>query len=174
MIDLITGRFILREGVELYPGMTREAFFKSPLYLTELSHESDKEDPKNSSYFTKTQNIDGYNMSLDIYISDHDFVESIIITKPEFYNWPDWPKAISERDYAYTIKKYNDEFLERQIQGSIREGNELWFDFDWGSLASSISLVHTPDVKITIRYSEIPFLEAKGYVFDDLSIDDMF
>lgn len=174
MIDLNTGRFVLREGVELYPGMTREDFFKSPLYLTELYHESDRIDPINPSYFLKTQKIDGYEMSIEIHISYHDYVDRIEITKPEFYDWPDWPKGISESDYAYSIKKYNDEFLQKQIQGNIREGNELWFDYDWGSVTSSISLMHTPNVNITIRYREVPFLEKKGMKFDDIDIEDLF
>lgn len=172
MLDLKTGRFVLREGIELYPGMTREDFFKSPLYQTELYHESDKEDPKEYSYFLKTQNIDGFEMSLDIYVSDYDYVDRIEITKPEFYDWPDWPKGISEEDYAYSIKRYNDEFLERQIRGNIRAGNELWFDYEWGSITSSINLRHTPNVKLTIRYDEIPFLEAKGMTFGSY-LDDL-
>ncbi len=44
----------------------------------------------------------------------------------------------------------------------------------WGSITSSISLRHTPSVKITIRYDEIPFLEAKGMKFDDIDILDLY
>ncbi|MNJ58433.1 hypothetical protein D3C77_540660 [compost metagenome] len=170
MIDLITGRFVLKEGVELFPGMTREDFFESPLYKTELYHESDKDDLKNYSYFLKTQNIDGFEMSIDIVVSSYDYVTRIELTRPDFYDWPDWPTDVTEEDYAYAIKKYNDEFLQHQIQGSLREGNELWFDYDWGSITSSINLRHTPRVMITIRYDEIPFLEAKGITFDDIDI----
>ncbi|WP_048601966.1 hypothetical protein [Rubeoparvulum massiliense] len=174
MIDFETGRFVLREGVELYPGMTREDFFQSPLYATELYHETNKEKPKKRSYFLKPQNIDGFVMSITIYLSSHDYIDEVKITKPEFYDWPNWPEDVSEEEYAYAIKRYNDQFLASQIQGSLREGKELWFDYMWGSITSSISLRHTPSVKITIRYDEIPFLEAKGMKFDDIDILDLY
>ena len=69
MIDLKTARFILREGVELYPGMTREDFFKWLLYETQLSDESDKENPKRRTYFLKVQNVNGFQMCINIRIS---------------------------------------------------------------------------------------------------------
>ncbi|WP_019640575.1 hypothetical protein [Paenibacillus fonticola] len=170
MIDLTTGRFVLREGVELFPGMTRKEFFESPLYKTELFHESDKDDLKNYSYFLKTQNIDGFEMSINIVVSSYDYVTRIELTRPDFYNWPDWPTDVTEEDYAYAIKKYNDEFLQHQVQGSIREGNEISFRSSWGSITSSINLRHTPKVMITIRYREVPFLKAKGMTFGHIDI----
>lgn len=183
MIDLKTGRFVLREDVELYPGMKREDFLNSPLFKTELYRESDKEKTRKFSYDLKTQNIDGFKMSITIYFEDDDeygdYVDMIEITKPEFYDWPDgWPNDWNS--YAYSIKKHNDEFLEKQIQNRIREGKELWFDYDWGSITSSISLMHTPHVMITIRFNIIPFKEAKGKKFKGLKeltledIDKMF
>lgn len=170
MIDLTTGRFVLKEGVELYPGMTREDFFKSPLYQTELYHESDKDNPKKPNYFLKTQMIDGFEMSINIHVSHYNYVDEIKLTRPDFYDWPDWPTDVTEEDYAYAIKKYNDEFLQHQIQGNLRESNELWFQYDWGSITSSINLRHSPKVMITIRYREVPFLEAKGIRFDHIDI----
>ena len=185
MIDLKTGRFVLREGVEVYPGMTREEFFKSPLYQTELFRERDRENPRERSYDIKDQIIDGYEMSMTIWISNDDeygdYVEEIEMTKPEFYDWPNgWPKDIREEDYAYSIKRYNDEFLQKQIQGNIREGKELWFEYEWGSITSSISLMHTPHVMLNIRYRVVPFKEAKGKKYKKASeltseeIDKMF
>jgi hypothetical protein len=174
MIDLKTGRFVIKEGWELYPGMTREDFLKSPFYLTEVLSDYQK-DETNFSYGLNPMEIGGYKMMLDIHISYHDYIDEISITKPEFYDWPDWPKDISEEDYAYGIKRYNDEFLEKQIAGNIREGNELWFDYDWGSITSSINLRDIPHVMITIRYREVPFLIAKGYDLGDPdSIFDYF
>ena len=165
MIDLKTGRFILREGVELYPGMTRDDFFKSSLYKTQLFRESDKENTRKRSYDLKVQEIDGFQMQMCIYLSNDDeygdYINEIEMTKPEFYDWPDgWPSDWN--DYAYSIKKYNDEFLQKQIQGNIREGKELWFDYEWGSITSSISLMHTPRVMLTIRFHITSFKEAKG------------
>ena len=179
MIDLETGRFVLRKGVELYPGMTREEFFNSPIYKKELLWERDREDPREECYDIKTQEIDGYKMDMEIWFSNDDeygdYINQIKMTKPEFYDWPEgWPKDWDS--YAYEIKRYNDEFLQKQIERSIREGKELWYDYDWGSITSSISLMHTPHVMITIRYRVVPFLEAKGKKIkglEELTLEDI-
>lgn len=170
MIDLSTGKFTLREGVELYPGMTRDEFYLTSLFQTELYRESDKDDPGNRSYYFKPQTVDGYEMSVEVFLSDHNYVTEIELTRPDFYDWPNWPQDISEADYAYSIKKYNDDFLENQIKKSIGEGDEASFDYDWGSITSSINLRHTPNVKITLRYREAPFLKAKGITFDHIDV----
>lgn len=170
MIQLNTGKFVLRDGVELYPGMTREEFFNSPLYQTELLRDSDKKDPGKYNYSIKPQTIDGFEMSVDIYISDYGYVDRIELTRPDFYDWPNWPANIKEADYAYDIKKYNDQFLELQLQAGVREGDELSFRYDWGTIASSINLRHTPHVMITITYREAPFLKEKGITFDHIDI----
>ncbi|GIP52984.1 hypothetical protein [Paenibacillus vini] len=170
MFDLDTGKFVIRDGVELYPGMTRETFFKSSLYQTELLRDSDRQDLGKYNYSIKPQTIDGFEMSVDIYVSDYGYVDKIELTRPDFYDWPHWPSNIKEADYAYDIKRYNDRFLEHQLQESVREANELSYSYEWGSLTSSINLRHTPHVMITIRYKETPFLKARGITFDHIDI----
>ena len=179
MIDLETGRFVLRKGMELYPGMTREEFFESPFYKEEIRWKKDKDNPREECYHIKTQEIDGYKMDMDIYFSNDDeygdYVEEIEMTKPEYYDWPEgWPR--DWKKYAYSIKRYNDEFLEKQIEGSIREGKELWYDYNWGSITSSINLRDIPIVMITIRYDITIFKEAKGKKYKrlkDLTLEEL-
>ena len=174
MIDLETGRFILREGVEIYPGMKRDDFINSKLF-EDAFFKDGKVDTNKIFYDFKTQDIDGFKMELTIHFSPQNYIDRIELTHPDFYKWPDWPKDISEKDYAYSLKKYNDQFLMKQIEGSIREGNEIWLDYDWGSITSSISFYYNPTVMITIRYNLVPILEANGEIdFSNINIDDLF
>ena len=172
MIDMKTGRFTWGDGLELYPGMTREDFFKSKIYAEELKNEKDKENLTKWQYSLKKQNIDGMEMSVLIRFSSHDYVEEIIITKPEFYNWPNWPEDIPFKEYAYGIKAYNDEFVRRQTEstGGVHALPGCFPSESWGYIRSNISLIHTPSIEVVIRYDEIPFLEKKGYDFSKYSL----
>jgi len=166
MLDLKTGRFIIGEGMEIYPGMKREDFLKTEMFKSQLYREKDYGNTTLPCYDLKVQEIDGYRMIITVWIDGFDYIDRIEMSKPEYYDWPNWPEGTDEYEYAYDIKRYNDEFIESQIKGQIREGNSIWFDCDWGSISSSIGLMHFPQVFINIRYFTVPFLEEEGYEFD--------
>ena len=174
MIDLATGRFVLREGVELYPGMKREDFFKSELYQNELWDERDKDDETTPYYFIKPQMIDGFEVNLMIWISRYGYIRKIEITKPEFHEWPNWPKDKSEEEYAYEIQAYHIAFLKKQIEGCIEEGEDPSFYYTWGSIDTTLSLMHHPDVKLIIEYRQAPILKALGKVYSFNDISELF
>ena len=175
MLDMETGRFVMGEGLELYPGMTREEFLKSKIFQEELLRMEDKNDLQSRSYDLRNQNIDGFLMSVTIRFSLHDYVEKIIMSKPEYYDWPDWPEDKTEEEYAREIKRYNDAFVAKQVEGSKGVNTNLCcHSRAWGAIKSGINLRHMPKVEVKIEYNEIPFLKAAGYDFGDMSIEEIF
>lgn len=172
MLDMETGRFVMGEGLELYPGMTREEFLKSKIFQEELLRIEDKNDLKSWSYDLRNQNIDGFLMSVTIRFSLYDYVEEIIMSKPEYYDWPDWPEDKTEEEFAREIKRYNDAFVAKQVEGS--KGVNFKLGSQLVTIKSTISLRHMPKVEVKIEYNEIPFLKAAGYDFGDMSIEEIF
>jgi len=167
MLDINTGRFVIGEGLELYPGMKREDFFNSKIYKEELLHEEDREDLTNRQYCLKDQVIDGMLMSVIIRFSLHDYVEDIILSKPEYYKWPNWPEDRTEEEYAYEIKAYNDAFVAKQLEGTEGMGPNLGYypTKPWGYIRSNFNLRHMPHVEVVISYNQVPILKAAGYTF---------
>ena len=172
MLDMKTGKITWGDGLELYPGMKRTDFFESKIFKEELYHEEDKRNLTKRRYFLKIQNFDGINMAVTIRFSLNDYVEDIIITKPEFYNWPNWPEDIPFKKYAYEIKAYNDEFVRRQTEstGGVHALPGCFPSEPWGYIRSNISLIHTPSIEVVLHYDEIPFLKAEGYDFNKYSL----
>lgn len=179
MLDMETGRFIMGEGLELYPGMTREEFLKSKIFQEELLYSEDKKDLNSRSYDLRDQNIDGFWMSVAVRFSLHDYVTDIILSKPEYYKWPDWPEDRTEREYAHEIMHYNDAFVRKQVEMSIaknivKENDYNCYSGAWGYIGSGCDLRDIPRVEVKIEYNEIPFLRAAGYDFGDMSIEEIF
>ena len=179
MLDMETGRFVMGEGLELYPGMTREEFLKSKIFQEELKNPEDKNDLTKWQYRLREQNIDGFQMKVAVRFSFHDYVEEIIMSKPEYYDWPDWPEDKTEKEYALEIKRYNDTFVKKQVEESIKknivkENNYNCYSGSWGNIGSLCDVRDIPRVEVTIEYDEMPFLKAAGYDFGDMSIEEIF
>ena len=151
MIDLQTGRFEWGPGYALWPGMTRADFQAGALYENELP-QAVKEEPEKYICALKTQVIDGFEMSIDLFFDQDGYLDRIEMSRPDFYTWPDWPKDRSESEIHKEIKLHNDRFLATQMGGQIEGGRELSFDYDWGTISSTFSCVHDPDAEIIIRY----------------------
>jgi len=175
MLDINTGRFVMGEGLELYPGMKREDFINSKIFKEELQHEKDKENKTKWQYALKDQIIDGMPMSVIVRFSLHDYVEKIILSKPEYYKWPNWPEDRTEEEYAYEIKAYNDAFVAKQLEGTEGMGPNLGYypTKPWGYIRSNFNLRHRPDVEVVISYDVVSFMEADGYDFGNLSVEEM-
>jgi hypothetical protein len=150
MLDQKTGRLSWGEGKALWPGMTHADFEASVLYKEELLDEEYKKERGGHTCFLKTQNIDGFHISVRLRFDHKDYLSDIILTQPEFYDWPDWPSDIKQEDYLLQIKDRNDHFLATQFQGQVEGGREIEFMFDWGTISSTFSFVHTPDACINI------------------------
>lgn len=176
MLDINTGRFVMGEGLELYPGMKREDFLKSKIFEEELMYPEDKENLEKKIYYIKKQNIDGFFMELTVIFSLHDYVEEILMSKPEYYAWPNWPDDKTEEEYAYEIKAYNDAFVAKQLEGTEGMGPNLGYypTKPWGYIRSNFNLRHRPDVEVVISYNQIPILEAAGYDFGEYTIEDIW
>ncbi len=165
MLDLETGRFYWGDGLELYLGMSREEFRKSKVFDTELLHPEDKEDEKCGTYDLRTQEIDGFRMDVSVEISILGYVEEIILSKPEYYNWPNWPEDRTEKEYALEILAYNDAFVRKQIEEGMAGKNiEIrslrFFTSKWGAINSMCDLRDIPRVEVIIRYEN--FLFGRG------------
>ena len=137
MLDLETGRFYWGEGLEIYPGMSKEEFCRSKVFETELLRPEDKEDANRETYVLRTQEIDGFRMDVAVEISLFGYVEAIILSKPEYYNWPNWPKDRTEKEYALEILEYISAFVQKQIEEGMAGKNiEIrslhYFASKWG------------------------------------------
>ena len=167
MLDINTGRFVMGEGLELYPGMKREDFYKSKIFKEELRHSEDKDNYTDRLYDLKVQNIDGFLMDISVMFSSHDYLEEITLSKPEYYDWPNWPEDKTEEEYAYEIKAYNDAFVAKQLEGTEGMGpNEGYYPTKpWGYIRSNFNLRHMPHVEVVISYNQVPILKAAGYTF---------
>jgi hypothetical protein len=150
MLDQKTGRLSWGDGKALWPGMTHTDFEQSVLYKEELLNENYKIDPTNHICNLKTQIIDGYPMAIRLTFSHKNYLDGIIMSQPEFYDWPDWPATIRQEDYLLQIKNQNDRFLATQFQNQLEGERELEFMFDWGTISSTYSFVHNPDAQIFI------------------------
>jgi len=176
MLDINTGRFVMGEGLEVYPGMKREEFLNSKLFKEELRYPEDIENKKKRQYYIKEQNIDGFAMKLSIRFSLHDYVEDIILSKPEYYDWPNWPEDRTEEEYAYEIKAYNDAFVAKQLEGTEGMGPNLGYypTKPWGYIRSNFNLRHMPRVEVVISYNQVPILKAAGYDFGEYTLEDIW
>ena len=175
MLDMKTGRFTWGDGLELYPGMTREDFFKSKIFKEELKWSEDATDYERRDYSLRTQNIDGMDMAVLIVFSLKNYVQEIIITKPEFYNWPNWPEDIPFKEYAYGIKAYNDEFVRRQTEstGGVQALPGCFPSEPWGYIRSNISLIHTPSIEVVIHYRKARPERNDGIDYGKLSFREI-
>jgi len=176
MLDINTGRFVMGEGLELYPGMKREDFISSKIFKEELRFPEDRDNLTDRLYYLREQNIDGFTMKVSVRFSLHGYVKQIVMSKPEYYDWPDWPEDCSPEEYAYEIKAYNDAFVAKQLEGTEGMGpNEGYYPTKpWGYIRSNFGLRYTPDVEVVINYNEIPFLKAEGYDFGNYTIEDIW
>jgi hypothetical protein len=152
MLDQKTGRLSWGDGKALWPGMTHADFEQSILYKEELLDEGYKEERGGQTCFLKTQDIDGFHLSVRLRFDHKDYLSDIILTQPEFYDWPDWPSDIKQEDYLLQIKDRNDRFLATQFQGQIEGGRELGFHFKWGTISSTYSFNYNPDAAIIFQY----------------------
>ncbi len=165
MLDLETGRFYWGDGLELYPGMSKEEFRKSKVFQCELKNEEDKNNLSKRRFHLREQNIDGFQMKVAVRISFFGYVEEIILSKPEYYNWPNWPKDRTEKEYALEILAYNDAFVRKQIEEGMAGKNiEIrslrFFASKWGAINSMCDLRDIPRVEVIIRYEN--FLFGRG------------
>jgi hypothetical protein len=165
MLDQKTGRLSWGDGKALWPGMTHTDFEGSHLYEHELLDESYKKERRGQSCHLKTQIIDGFPMAIKLTFDAAGFLSDIILTQPEFYDWPDWPKDIDQNDYLLQIKNQNDRFLATQFQNQLEGERELEFMFDWGTISSTYSFVHNPDAQIFIHIATWKF--DPSFVPDD-------
>jgi len=151
MLDQKTGRLSWGENKALWPGMTHADFEASVLYRNELMNEAYKSDHYNHSCNLKEQIIDGFPMLIQLSFDHNGYLFRIIMSQSDFYNWPNWPKDVSQEEYLLEIKSKNDRFLATQFQGQVEGGRELCFEFDWGYITSTYSFIHNPDAEIIIR-----------------------
>ncbi len=157
MLDLETGRLYWGDGLELYPGMSKEEFRKSKVFAKELLHPEHKEDEKRRTYDLRTQEIDGFQMDVSVRISFFGYVEEIILSKPEYYNWPNWPEDRTEKEYALEIQAYNMAFVRKQIEEGMAGKNiEIrsldYFASEWGAINPRCDLRDIPRVEVIISY----------------------
>ena len=152
MLDVKTGRLSWGEGKALWPGMTHADFERSVLYQNELLNEAYKADRHNQLCNLKVQDIDGFPMAMKLSFDADDFLQHITLSQSSFYDWPEWPKTVSQYDYLLQIKNNNDSFIATQFQSQIEGGRELGFDFTWGNIISTFSFVHNPEAEIIISY----------------------
>ena len=140
-----------------------------------MYHEKDRTNLTKRSYFLKIQNFDEMKMAVIVRFSLHDYVEEIIITKPEFYDWPDWPTDKSHKEYAYGIKAYNDEFVRRQTEatGGVQALQGCFPSEPWGYIRSNISLIHTPSIEVVIYYRKARPERNDGIDYGKLSFREI-
>jgi len=176
MLDINTGRFVMGEGLELYPGMKREDFINSKIFKEELRYPEDKDNLTKWEYHLREINIDGFPMKSRVRFSLHDYVEDIILSKPEYYKWPNWPEDRSHEEYAYEIKAYNDAFVAKQLEGTEGMGPNLGYypTKPWGYIRSNFNLRHRPDVEVVLSYNQVPILKAAGYEFGEYTLEDIW
>ena len=157
MLDLETGKFSWGEGFELYPGMSLEEFRKSKVFQCELKNPEDKNDMSKRSFCLREQTIDGFQMVVAVDISMFGYVEEIILSKPEYYNWPNWPKELTEKEYALEILDYNRAFVRKQIEEGmvgkdIKVRSLQSFADEWGGIGTACDFRDIPRVEAKIRY----------------------
>lgn len=160
MIDLETGRFILGEGLEVWPGMKLEDFKKTDLYNLHTS-ERDKSD-KNEIYYRLTLNeIDGFELNIVLDFSPHDdYLENILINKKGwFVHEMETEEKIGPSnnfEYENSVLTYLNEFLSSQMEGQIEGGRELTYSYKWGNITTTFlpySVTASPaKIEIMITY----------------------
>ena len=161
MLDLETGRFSWGEGLELYPGMSKEEFRKSKIFENELLRPEDKEEDCRM-YDLRTQEIDGFRMDMEVRFSKSGYVSEIFLSKPEYYKWPNWPKELTEKEYALEILEYNKAFVRKQIEEGMAGKNIMirslyFFTSKWGDINTMCDLRDIPRVEVTIHYENFRF-----------------
>jgi hypothetical protein len=81
----------------------------------------------------------------------HDYLDRITMSQNDYYTWPDWPDHIPEKEYLLDIKNRNDRFLATQMQSQLEGERELGFEYEWGTISSTYSNIHSPNAEIIIR-----------------------
>ena len=161
MIDKETGRFVLGEGKKVYPGMNLTDFKETVLFEEELMDEKDKTEENEYIYRLKLQNIDGFKLRVSLIFDFDNFLKYIEIEKSDWRVPEKGP--VEEKvgrgnnfEYEYSVLNYLHKFLAKQLEGSVEDGRELWFDYEWGEIRT----VFTPygatsspaDIKLVIKY----------------------
>lgn len=163
MLDLKTGKFVIdaEKGWEVHPFMTREEFQKTELFNSDYQI-IDKDFSLSDPFFSfRPILMNGCNMYMTIFVDDGDkgFVEKIVLTSVESYNFHWRPYDENWEKEAFNIKQMHDEFLMREVGlSSSNIDSEKYdndYDTDWGTFSSNICLMHEPDISITIRYDNL-------------------
>lgn len=137
MIDLKTGRFILGEGLEVWPGMKREDFRETELY-EKYVNEFDKKIQNKIYYGLLLEEVDGFELDITLDFSEYDdYLENIHIEKRDWQICevpPVYEKIGRANNYEYenSILRYLNEFLSSQMRGQIEGGRELTYSYKWG------------------------------------------
>ena len=159
MIDLETGRFILGEGLEVWPGMKLEDFKKTDLYNVYTS-EDDKSDKNESMYRLKPQKIDGFELDISLMFQIDDYLTYIVIEKKGwFVHEMETEEKIGPSnnfEYENSVLTYLNEFLSSQMEGQIEGGRELTYSYKWGNITTTFlpySVTASPaKIEIMITY----------------------
>ncbi len=168
MIDLETGRFTFGDGYELYRNMTLEEFKSGKLYEEMLLHESKRTNKNEGSYSFKPIKINDIEVTIVLWFDDNNFLYEIVISTPKFYKWPEWPENNGPQynfEYEYKILEDLNKVLAYEMQGSVENGRELYFDFEWGEIETRFhpngASMSPPDIKIYIIYDDFPYETEK-------------
>jgi len=174
MLDTETGKFVIKEGKEVYPGMKREEFKKTSLYKENV----DEVNKDNIYYPLNIEKVDGFNVRIVIGFSPYDdYLEKIKIEKRSWrVSRPTTKKIGRGNDFEYerSVKRYLDRFLAKQLEGNIEGGRELWFDFDWGTIKTVFhpyGIKGPADIKLVIGYDTYLFKPQKK---SDLTTEEKF
>ncbi len=161
MIDLHTGKFAFGEWKKLYPGMKLEDFKRTKLYENELMYDSDKSDINEIYYLLKPQNIDGFEVNIELSFDFDEYLDRIKIEKK------DWEIDESEcetakigidnnYEYEYSVLEYLNKFLIKQINKRVEGGRELRFGYKWGRIETVFQPYEKPmdfaDIKLILKY----------------------
>ena len=178
MLDLKTGKFVIdaEKGWEVHPFMTREEFQKSGLFNSEYQI-IDKDFKLSDPFFSfKPILMNGCNMFMTIFVDDGDngYIEKIVLTSVESYDFHWRPYDENWEKEAFNIKRMHDEFLMREVGMDASNADpkkyDNDYDTDWGTFSSNICLMHEPDISITIRYDNIT--EEEKIELDRLAEED--
>ncbi|NLK62110.1 MAG: hypothetical protein GX287_01540 [Fusobacteria bacterium] len=178
MIDLKTGKFILGEGLEVYPGMKLEDFKKTELYKS-YTIDRKKTDKNEWIYPLTIGKIDGFELNINIFFDDDGYLEDIEISKKGWYvheiETEEKIGRSNNYEYEYSVLDYLNKFLMSQIEGSVEGGRELWFDYKWGTIKTTFlpygATASPANIKLTIQYRTRLFKPEKE---SNLTLEQMF
>lgn len=180
MIDLKTGKFILGEGKEVYPGMKLEDFKKTVIYEKELSNKQDKNDKNEMVYPLITQKIDNFELHFTLMFDKDEYLKYIEISKKGWYvheiETEEKIGRSNNYEYEYSVLDYLNKFLMSQIEGQVEGGRELWFDYKWGTIKTTFlpygATASPANIKLTIQYDTIKFTHPNINP-DDIDVLDL-